>query len=214
MKEAISYIKELKVFNGTAEVTGRIKCLKGWLITLNAILLIWEHLKTKHDIKFLLTRRLNTDPLENFFGTTRQQGGNSDNPTPAQFSSAFRKLFSSFFLTSSARNCDADFDDLLTSFGKTPKARPLISTPTEPQPLEIGPTDYTENNIDSNITKDNALAYVAGYLLHKSVKIHTCPTCTDAVQCKNFLIMSFNLKIRSLNTFLCTTRACVLELIS
>ena len=40
MKEAISFIKELKVFNGVAEVTGRIKCLKGWLITLNAILFI------------------------------------------------------------------------------------------------------------------------------------------------------------------------------
>ena len=185
MKEAISFIKELKVFNGAAEVTGRIKCLKGWLITLNAILLIWEHLKTNHDFKFLLTRRLNTDPLENFFGTIRQQGGNSDNPTPAQFSSAFRKLFFSSFLTSSAGNCDADFDNLLASFGKTSKAKPLISTPTEPQTLEIGPTDYTGSNIDSNITKENALAYVAGYLLHKSMKIHTCPTCTDAVQCKN-----------------------------
>ena len=151
------------------------------------------HLKTNHDFKFLLTRRLNTDRLENFFGTIRQQGGgggggvvgDSDNPTPAQFSSAFRKLFFSSFLTSSAGNCDADFDNLRASFGKTSIAKPLISTPTEPQTLEIGPTDYTESNIDSNIAKENALAYVAGYLLHKSMKIHTCPTCTDAVQCKN-----------------------------
>ena len=75
MKEAISFITELKVFSGAAEVTGRMKCLKGWLITSNAILLIWEHLKTNHDFKFLLTRRLNTDRLENFFGTIRQQGG-------------------------------------------------------------------------------------------------------------------------------------------
>ena len=79
MKEAISFIKELKVFNGAAEVTGRIKCLKGWLITLNAILFIWEHLKTNHDFKFLSTC-LNTDPLENFFGTTRQQGGGQRQP--------------------------------------------------------------------------------------------------------------------------------------
>ena len=62
-------------FNGAAKVTGRIKCLKGWLITLNAILLIWEHVKTNHDFRFLLTRRSNTDPLEKIFGTIRQGGG-------------------------------------------------------------------------------------------------------------------------------------------
>jgi hypothetical protein len=43
--------------------------------------------ENSHDFKFLLTRRLNTDPIENLFGAIRQQGGNSDNPTPAQFNS-------------------------------------------------------------------------------------------------------------------------------
>ena len=93
MKESIGFIKGLKVFEGNVEVTGRIKCLKGWVMTLNAILLIWEYLKTTKDFKFLLTRRINTDLIENFFGTIRQQGGNCDNPTPSQFTSAFRKLF-------------------------------------------------------------------------------------------------------------------------
>jgi hypothetical protein len=109
MKESIGFIKGLKVFEGNIEVTGRIKCLKGWVMTLNAILLIWEYLKTTKDFKFLLTRRINTDLIENFFGTIRQQGGNCDNPTPSQFTSAFRKLFFSSFLTSSERNCAADF---------------------------------------------------------------------------------------------------------
>ena len=93
MKEAIGFIKGLKVFDGNAEVTGRIKCLKGWVMTLNAIFLIWEHIKKTRDFKFLLTRRLNTDPIENFFGTIGQQGRNNDNPMPSQFTSAFRKLF-------------------------------------------------------------------------------------------------------------------------
>ena len=187
MKEAMGFIKRVQVMQGNVNVTGRIKCLKGWLITLNAIILIWEHLKTKHNFKFLLTRRLNTDPLENFFGTIRQQGGNSDNPTPVQFSSAFRKLFFSTFLTSSTGNCAADFDDLLANFEKKGKARPVISTPTtqHTSTLEIGPVDYREDAIDSNIVKDNAIAYVAGYLLHKCLKIHTCPKCTDELQCNN-----------------------------
>ena len=60
MKEAMGLIKRVQVMQGNVNVTGRIKCLKGWLITLNAIILIWEHLKTKHNFKFLVTRRLNT----------------------------------------------------------------------------------------------------------------------------------------------------------
>ena len=98
LQQAINFIKELQVFEGNKEVTGRIKCLKGWLITIKAVLLIWNLLQKNHGFRFLLTRRLNTDPLENFFGFIRQQGGNSDNPTPIQFTHAFHKLFFSSFL--------------------------------------------------------------------------------------------------------------------
>ena len=53
-----------------------------------------------------------------------------------------------------------------------------------PQTLQIGPTDYRDQcNVNSDIVKDNATAYVAGYLIHKSQKIHSCPTCRNAIQC-------------------------------
>ena len=66
-EQAITFIKSLKIVNGNEEVTGRIKCINGWLITINAICQIWNHLKQNHGFKFLLIRRLNTDPIENFF---------------------------------------------------------------------------------------------------------------------------------------------------
>ena len=70
------------------------------VITINAILLIWGPLKTNHEFKFLLTRGLNTDPLENIFGSICQQGGNSDKPTP-QFNvlEHLKNYFSALFLT-------------------------------------------------------------------------------------------------------------------
>ena len=35
-QQATTFIKSLKIVNGNEEVTGRIKCINGWLITINA----------------------------------------------------------------------------------------------------------------------------------------------------------------------------------
>jgi hypothetical protein len=110
--------------------------------TLNAILQIWEHLKTMHDFKFLLTRRLNSDPIENFFGAIRQQGGNSDNPTPVQFTGAFRKLFFSSFLEFSTGNCDQNLNTVIGQSSKDKSNMPVLVSPKEqPNTLDIGATD-------------------------------------------------------------------------
>ena len=185
LKDSITFIRNLKVFDENKNITDRIKCLHGWLVTLNAIILFWEKLKTEYQFKFLLTRRLNTDPLENFFGTIRQQGGNSDSPTPVLFTQAFRKLFFSSILTSSAGNCAGNLDVMLAEYSKASKKKKktaaVVSPTPQPQTMAIGPTDYREPEVTTKIIKDNAIAYVSGYLLKKSFKIHTCATCRDSL---------------------------------
>ena len=186
LKEAIKFIMSIEVLDGVNIVTGRIKCLKGWLVTLNAILQIWEHLKTMHDFNFLLTRRLNTDPIENFFGAIRQQGGNSDSPTTIQFCRAYRKLFFSSFLECSTGNCDRDLDTLLAEFSNDKPDTPVLVSPREqPNTLEIGATDYSDKNVGDGI-KANATCYVAGYLLMKCLKRHACQMCKDKLVSNTF----------------------------
>ena len=126
----------------------------------------------KNNAWFLLTRRLNTDPIENFFGAIRQQGGNSDNPTPVQFTRAFRKLFFSSFLESSTGNCDhQDLDTLLVQFSKDKSNMPVLVSPKEqPNTLDIGATDYSDKNVGDGLI---------GYLLMKCLKKHTCQVCKD-----------------------------------
>ena len=46
MKQAIKFMS-LEVLDGVNVVTSRIKCLQGWLVSLNAILQTWDLLKTK-----------------------------------------------------------------------------------------------------------------------------------------------------------------------
>lgn len=40
LKEAIAFINDLQVFDGGENVTGRIKCFTGWLVTVNTVILI------------------------------------------------------------------------------------------------------------------------------------------------------------------------------
>ena len=49
--------------------------IRGLKITINGVLLLWEELHVSYGFPHLLTRRLQQDPLENFFGLVRQQHG-------------------------------------------------------------------------------------------------------------------------------------------
>ena len=81
-------------------------------MTITALVSIWEKMYQECIASFLVTRQLNQDPWENFLGSIRQQGGNSDSPTPIQFIRAYRKLFHVDLLTV-AGNCELDDNKLI-----------------------------------------------------------------------------------------------------
>ena len=111
MEEMIEYVKKIKVVDpaNQKDVTSILKCLNALQITLKSTLEVWKSIK--ESATFLCTRRINQDPLENFFGTIQQQGGNCDTPTALQFSRAFRKLFfNQYLLPMGTGNCAACSD--------------------------------------------------------------------------------------------------------
>lgn len=64
--------------------TTLLPCQHGILASIGALKGLFEDLK-KFKISYLLTRRLNQDPLESFFSVIRSLGRTNDNPTPTQF---------------------------------------------------------------------------------------------------------------------------------
>ena len=181
LKDSIKFIRNLKVFDKNQNVTGRIKYLQGWLVTLNAIILIWAKLKTEHQFKFLFTRRLNTDALENCFGKLGSRGAIVI--TLLLFYLPWH--FGSSFSAPSSGNCANDLDVMLAEYSKASKKKKktaaVVSPTPEPPTMAIGPADYGEPEVTTNIVKDNAIAYVSGYLLKKSFKIHECVTCQESL---------------------------------
>ena len=151
-----------------------MKCLNALQVTISGILQLWNNLH-EASLLFLCTRRLNQDPLENFFGAIRQQEGNSDNPTPIQFCRAYRKLFYKTLLQQSSGNCTEE----IAQAGSDRKATSESISDVEPFVMEE--SDFRELNIAENPVGANAITYVAGYLITKCLKKHECNTCASSL---------------------------------
>ena len=171
MKDGIKLFNSLKVVNKATkeDKTNNLKCINGWIISLKSMISIWKTLYEDGTVSYLVTRQLNQDPLENFFGSIRQQGGNSDNPTPIQFKRAYRKLFHTNLFRISTGNCKEDADQPLRKLSSLQEIQPLNIT-TNNSPLNIISSDYAKKDVESKLVKENALSYVAGYLLKRTLK--------------------------------------------
>lgn len=176
LDDMIEFLKKLKILNKKGQdFSQKCKFVNCWLITINSIKLLWNKLSNQN-FKYLKTKRVNTDCLENFFGSLRQQGGNCVNPTPIQFERAFRKLFCQNYLHCNTMNCKDDLDQILMNI----KAKDIISKDiSEPEvifgkAIRINDYDY---RTDKNLLTSNAFKYVCGYLVKKALLIHTCDIC-------------------------------------
>lgn len=172
MKELL---EGLKVFKNERDVTKYTKFINGWLISINSLLKLWVLLKT-HNFTFLLTRRLNQDCLENFFGCIRQQSGNAINPTPTQFIKAFEKLFYLKLLQSKNTNCQEDLTSMLVCFSDFQENKPLtasLAVAQTTQSFHVEECDYYR----SPLPEQNAFKYICGYLIDKCLRKHSCQIC-------------------------------------
>jgi hypothetical protein len=181
-----TFVEEIKVIDSTTrkDVTTTLRCLNALRITLASTMFLWKSIK--NEVKFLCTRRLNQDPLENSFGAIHQQGGNSENPTPLQFTRAYQKLFfNSYLLPTSTGNCAADLDALLVSCkAATSTANPWQET-SWPAPFTVTESnecaDFKSESVKGNMFAKNAITYVSGSVVRKCLKKHKCPMCAEAL---------------------------------
>ena len=176
MESGVDLFQSLKVVHKATgqDKTSNFKCLKGWVITLKSIISLLHRLYNDGIVSFLITRRLNQDPLENPFGSIRQQGGNSDNPTPIQFKRAYKKLFHTNLLQVDTGNCEIDMDQPLLQLGNLQHIAAPVLTNAPRIPLKIITTEYANMDVQAKIIKDNATVYVAGFLLRKTFLKHRC----------------------------------------
>jgi len=167
-----------------------LPCIHGLKLSISALLHIWENVSTYHNLKFLMTSRLNQDCLENLFSVIRQAGGCRDNPNAEQFGQALRQCaVKSLLVVPKTANCAVDSDVLLTSMADLScnKETPNPSNPTvlldmtceceeqtTKKQLHILPEELDVQDLQSNATDDNIVTYISGYLIRKISAVHNC----------------------------------------
>lgn len=112
-KEIFSNIR--KISHKPDKKISRPPVFDGILLTINSLILLYEHLKTFDYTKDqdFLTYRLNQDCLEFFFSVIRRKGGCNTNPSARSFRTIFRSCALNGLTPSEFSNCENDNDEFL-----------------------------------------------------------------------------------------------------
>lgn len=143
-------------------------------------------------IKFLFTRRLNQDAVENFFGVIRTQHGDAYNPTPIQFYFSFKKLFRINYCQINTGNCEIDKDEILTKCTNV-NEKILVEIQTVFDESSVNMEIYGYEYRDLPVNEENAFIYICGYLLKRCFIKHRCETCESLFLDKNNNLNSLQL---------------------
>lgn len=112
----IAFLKQMQMWLNCVNVTGRHKelpCLEGWKLNINSLLQLWDYMKSVSE-SYILTRRLNQDCLEHFFGSIRGKGGHRDNPDPCHFRLDYRQAtIEKLIVFGNNTNCEVEDVHLL-----------------------------------------------------------------------------------------------------
>jgi len=89
--DAIRQLNNIKFIDKKTKKPVSTPSLNNWIITIKGFQKLWATID-KAGIKYLKTRNINQDPLENFFGMIRSHNRRNINPTGFNFESSFKTL--------------------------------------------------------------------------------------------------------------------------
>ena len=193
----VSFLNEKLLWIRRVKSKGKrsLPCLAGWELSINALLMLWDTLHSQHNVKFLLTNRLNQDCVENLFSVIRAKGAQRDNPDAAQFRAAFRQVMvDTVMVPSKFSNCEEDVDSFICSLEHVKKSSDTPPTEPAPQPSVLDTVPWSVRSILTVCTlpsqeheqhcldtqENNVLAYIAGYIVRKLSK-RVCVSCKDKI---------------------------------
>lgn len=184
--KAIKLFESMKFIDKNTKIPVKRQppCITNWVFTLKSFKYLWFKLKKQYSFKFLLTRNINQDSLECFFGNIRSHGHRNINPDCFQFVLSFKTLLiNNLTSIKSAGNCESDNSELLDNLKQLLTYSPLSIYEEKADLINI-PIIHDVYNYVSTMTDMN-IEYVAGYLARNILK-----TVDNCKSCKKYLVTS------------------------
>jgi len=159
----------------------------GWLVTLKALIILWDLLSSMRfevPILYLATRYISQDPLENLFSLVRSNCGNNHTPNTVQFVGSLKTCIVNglaYADINRGSNCQSDDMGLLSNL------QTLLSNKSD-QPETV----FDKNNIEESVSKSvlpeeydltnlptdlSATAYVSEFIARRLLNNNTSSNC-------------------------------------
>ncbi|KAK3926389.1 Transposable element P transposase [Frankliniella fusca] len=173
----------------------------GLYVTIRATLELVKYLCNEIGFQFLMTRRLNQDALEHFFGDIRTACGSGSHPDPLIFIQLYR-LLSLYSLVKPPRGSNVSGGEIFEALvqlqdlerdksqDNKEKVIKLIDSIVEESCIADSPESLGQFTPEMTSEKINeeALSLMAGYVSFKVKKMKpakTCATCAESLVCPN-----------------------------
>lgn len=206
LKDAIPFVRSWTTSQGTNP-----PCFEGLIQTFRGTLQLFEEISSSNQNRFLMTARINQDPIENLFGVIRQRCGHNSNPSAKEFRRNLQHSMSIRLMDPpESSNCEPDGDEPLL-INESESAENNAATITDEGFLVNNSEftisdDYPDNlNFSSHVNplEDNVICYISGWLAKKCIDKYDCINCSTKLLKPND---TFSLDCESLLFFKSFTR--------
>ena len=147
----------------------------GVLLSTTSVLQLFEELSSRGLIEYLLTSRLSTDCVENFFSQVRGTG--DSHPTPVKLRHVIRMIsVAQYSHMPASSSYDVDDDEYYLELFSSQKPRKDSSEYNFQYPNDV--------NINMGLIQMSALYYLAGWVIHKLVRVSKniiCCICIESI---------------------------------
>ncbi|KAH8025801.1 hypothetical protein HPB51_012123 [Rhipicephalus microplus] len=196
--DAVNKTEENHITNGTVMFASQVT-MESLRVTLASVRDLITDLLSK-GARYVLTSKLNQDPLERFFGVTRSYGGDEDHPTLISFAHIYRLLSlytpigtcvtgnvsdeQTFVLATVADSMKRGRKDTLSSHERLQEAirAKLAENSSTSQNETLTAPDH---GYSTPAAQDCVIYYLCGYLVHSYLKHQRCSDCVRNIQSEN-----------------------------
>ncbi len=147
---------------------------KGWLVSIDSAIELYEKMRAKYNASFLMTSRINQDILENLFSRIRYIAGANTHPGCVEFMNRLRLVVlgksSEFIIATAPVEMDQDSDCGETDMILSEELLKNLSAKNEENQTEDVMISVAETTVESPTTTDcseEAKKYLAGYIAFK-----------------------------------------------